>query len=283
MGQRYLTLCVFITVLLAIISCVAADLSITNTGSPNPVTAGNNLTYNLTVKNNGPSEATGITLTDILPETVSYVSVTSSQGSCSQSTSTITCNLGTLNSGASIAPLTIVVKPTTAGTINNSAFVIGNEADPNTTNNVTTLSNTVNASACLSANISASPNPVAVGQTLTYTVTVTNNAPSTATGVTFNFSLPESVGLKGIAQGPGGCNCNAAFSSSGLGGSCLCYLGTIPSGTTSGTTSFEGNPTMAGVITSSATVASNELFGNNNCGSVLPPGVPFAKVNTTVQ
>jgi uncharacterized repeat protein (TIGR01451 family) len=121
----------------------SADLSITKSDSPDPVTVGNNLTYTVTVKNNGPSGATGVTMTDSLPGTVTFVSATPSQGNCT-GTATVTCNLGSLTNGAS-ATITIVVTPTQAGGISNTARVAANEADPNTNNNSATEPTTVNA------------------------------------------------------------------------------------------------------------------------------------------
>ena len=52
-----------------------------------------------TVGNNGPAAATNVLLTDTLPTGVNFLSATTSQGSCS-GTSTLTCALGSLASGA---------------------------------------------------------------------------------------------------------------------------------------------------------------------------------------
>ena len=126
-----------------------ADLSITNSGSPNPVTSGNRLTYALTVANGGPLDATGVTVTDPLPANVHFDSVSSTKGSCSRSTSkpktkngTITCTLGNLASGGG-AGITIVVTTTTPGTLANTASVRANESDPNALNNDATATTTV--------------------------------------------------------------------------------------------------------------------------------------------
>ena len=121
----------------------SADLSITKSDSPDPVNVGSSLTYTITVKNNGPSAATGVTMTDTLPGTVTFVSATPSQGNCS-GTATVTCNLGSLSNGAS-ATVTIVVTPNQAGDISNTATVAANEADPVTSNNSATQGTTVNA------------------------------------------------------------------------------------------------------------------------------------------
>ena len=50
-----------------------ADLSITKSATPNPVVAGQNVTYTVTVANAGPSDAAGVNVTDFLPAGVSFV------------------------------------------------------------------------------------------------------------------------------------------------------------------------------------------------------------------
>jgi uncharacterized repeat protein (TIGR01451 family) len=120
----------------------ASDLSVSKTDSPDPVTVGNNLIYTINVTNTGPDTATGVILTDTLPAGVTFVSATPSQGSCSQSGGTVTCNLSDLANGAN-ATVMITVIPTTPGTITNTATVLGNEIDPNTANNTDTESTTV--------------------------------------------------------------------------------------------------------------------------------------------
>src|SRR5262249_51293666 len=81
------------------------DLALTIAEAPDPVIAGNNLTYTITVTNNGGSAASVATVSDTLPSGVSLVSVASSQGSCTA----LPCNLGTINPTAS-ATVTVVVK-----------------------------------------------------------------------------------------------------------------------------------------------------------------------------
>jgi uncharacterized repeat protein (TIGR01451 family) len=124
-----------------------ASLTITGTDSPDPVALGNALNYTVTVTNNGPSAATGVTLTDTLPAGITFGSVTSSGGSCS-GTGPVICNLGTLNNSA-IARLTIVVTPTKVGTITNTATVEADEIDFNLADNSVTEDTRVYARICL--------------------------------------------------------------------------------------------------------------------------------------
>jgi uncharacterized repeat protein (TIGR01451 family) len=127
-----------------------ADLSITKSGDPNPVLSGNRLIYTLTVTNHGPTSATGVIVTDPLPDSVHFNSVTASQGTCTRSTTTnplpkggtLTCNLGNLANGTS-ATIKSVVTATTPGTLINTARVSGNETDPNPGDNSATATTIV--------------------------------------------------------------------------------------------------------------------------------------------
>ena len=110
-----------------------ADLSIDKT-APATATSGGQLTFTLAVSNAGPDPATGVVVQDILPAGVTFVSATPTQGSCS-GTTTVTCNLGTINNGAS-ASIALVVNVTAApgATIVNTATVDSNETDPSPAN-----------------------------------------------------------------------------------------------------------------------------------------------------
>ncbi|MEO7911400.1 MAG: hypothetical protein ABIV47_17275, partial [Roseiflexaceae bacterium] len=121
----------------------SADLSISKTGAPDPATAGANLTYKLTVANAGPSTATAVKVTDTLPTGVALISVTPSQGACSFGT-TVICQLGSLTAGGAVASVTLVVKPSAAGKLANSASVSSAVSDPNGANNLASLNTNVN-------------------------------------------------------------------------------------------------------------------------------------------
>jgi uncharacterized repeat protein (TIGR01451 family) len=120
----------------------AADLSVTKSDSPDPVSRGAELTYNIVVTNNGPGSAASVQLTDTLPVNVQFVSATSAVGSCVQAGGTVVCDLGDLSNSSSVT-VTIVVKPKRAGTITNTAQVNSLSPDPNSDNNTDTEQTTI--------------------------------------------------------------------------------------------------------------------------------------------
>jgi uncharacterized repeat protein (TIGR01451 family) len=115
----------------------AADLSLTKSDSPDPVSRGGTLIYSIVVTNNGPGSAAGVQLTDALPANVQFVSAASTAGSCTQTGGTVACNLGDLSNGTSVT-VTIIVTPKKVGTLSNTAQVSSISPDPNPVNNTDT-------------------------------------------------------------------------------------------------------------------------------------------------
>ena len=118
------------------------DLSIDKSGLPDPVTLGNNITYTVTMTNNGPPDTTGVTLTDTLPGSATFVSASSTQGICNEVDGIVTCSVGDLAKEDTVT-VEIVVTTTAEGTITNTASVAGNTDDPNPSNNDATAATAV--------------------------------------------------------------------------------------------------------------------------------------------
>ena len=115
------------------------DLAVTKVGSPNPITIGQgNITWTMVVTNNGPDTATGVKISDPLPAGNTFVSVSTTQGTCTGG-AIISCNLGTIAAGGTVT-ITLVTTPTVEGTVTNTVTVVGNEAETNTANNTATAS-----------------------------------------------------------------------------------------------------------------------------------------------
>ena len=117
-----------------------SDLAITKTVDNNKPIPGSNVTFNLTATNNGLSNNTGVSVTDLLPSGYTYVSC-SPVGAYDSGTGV--WNIGNLNSGAS-ATLSIVATVKSSGDFNNTASISTTSgiSDPVFTNNtVTTVVN----------------------------------------------------------------------------------------------------------------------------------------------
>lgn len=106
------------------------DLSVTQTDTPDPVNVANPLSYSLTVDNNGPDDATGVTVVDILPAGTTFQSASATRGSCIQAAGTVTCALGDMPATSNATVNIALTAPFTTGTISNVATVSGNEVDP---------------------------------------------------------------------------------------------------------------------------------------------------------
>ncbi|MBI1764023.1 MAG: DUF11 domain-containing protein, partial [Acidobacteria bacterium] len=202
----------------------SADLAITKTDSPDPVIAGNNLTYTITITNNGPSDAQNVVVTDQLAAPLSFVSVSSTDVgfACTAppvgSVGLITCTKATLPVGASTTITLIgkVASGTISGaTITNTATVASSTSDPGPSPNTATTTTTVNTSTTLSILKSDSPDPVVAGTNLTFTVTISNNGPSDAQNVVVTDPLPVNTSFvsvigTGVFSTAGACSHNGA-------------------------------------------------------------------------
>jgi len=99
-------------------------LVVTETVTPNPVGAGNNVTFTYTISNQGDL-ITGIVFTDVISSAgAAFVSANSSPGqtSCPASGGSVTCTVGTLNGGAS-ATVSVILTPTQAGSLSDGGRV----------------------------------------------------------------------------------------------------------------------------------------------------------------
>src|SRR5262249_16187018 len=113
-----------------------------------------------------------------------------SNGSCTGGAS-VTCSIGSMSSGADVG-VTGLMTANSAGTISTTASVTSGLGDPNSANNRAMTTTTANppASADLSvSSLTDSPDPVVVGNNITYSVTVHNAGPSTATSVVLTDTI----------------------------------------------------------------------------------------------
>jgi uncharacterized repeat protein (TIGR01451 family) len=168
-----------------------ADLSITKSDSPDPVIAGNVLTYTLTVDSAGPSDALNVAVSDVVPAGTTFVSA-SAGGSYNSSTNTVTWNLATVaaSDAADVLTFTVEVDPSRTAGLTNTATVVSDTFDPETASNSASEATGVVTRADLSIVKTDSPDPVIAGNDLTYTLTVDSAGPSDALNVAVSDVLP---------------------------------------------------------------------------------------------
>lgn len=115
-----------------------ADLGLSLSTSVSSLNIDEGVTYTMTITNNGPDSAGGVTVTDTLPAeiTLDTSSLSTTQGSCT-GTSSLECNLGTLDSGGTA---TVIFNATASatGTVSNSALVSAQATDLDSSNNSST-------------------------------------------------------------------------------------------------------------------------------------------------
>ena len=158
-----------------------------NDPTPN---VGETISYTVTLVDNGPNGATNVTLQDVLPAGLTFVTDIPSQGTYDPASGIWT--VGGVANGSS-AVLTIQATVVSSNPTTNTASIAhSDQFDPNPGNNsASTVVTPQRADLAVSKTVNnANPN---VGDTITYTVTVTDNGPNNATGVTVQDLLPAGL------------------------------------------------------------------------------------------
>ncbi|MGL4107558.1 DUF7507 domain-containing protein [Clostridium sp. LP20] len=147
----------------------------------------------MVVSNLGPSDAENVVLTDNIPSTI-IEPLFSIDGGITFNPWVSPYFIGTLVNGDSS---TIIIKGTVSssalGTISNTAIVESTTIDPNPSNNISTITTQVNTSADISVLKTASPTPVIAGESIVYTVVVSNAGPSDAQNVSLTDLIPSTI------------------------------------------------------------------------------------------
>jgi uncharacterized repeat protein (TIGR01451 family) len=164
-----------------------ADLSVTQS-APATVRGGTDATYNVTVLNRGPGDATGVTLTDSPAADAGPATLTPSQGTCTGTT----CALGTLASGQQATVAVRAEAPCRSGSLANGASASADQVDPNPSDNSST------GSAGISTPCAGASGQVSNGGTVT--TDPTGAGPDATSGVVLTTSVAVPTGITGVVS-----------------------------------------------------------------------------------
>jgi uncharacterized repeat protein (TIGR01451 family) len=187
----------------------SADLAVNKTG-PATANAGTDITYTITLTNNGPSNAASVAFTDVVPANTTFVAESQTTGptfSCTKpsvgGTGTVNCTIASLAPGSATFSITVHINPGAAGaTLSNTASATTSTTDPNPLNNSSTFPTIVTGSADVSI-VKTAAAAAPTGSSLTYNINVTNNGPSDAASVTMTDTLPPNTTFVSESQPTG--------------------------------------------------------------------------------
>ncbi|MBD2038900.1 DUF11 domain-containing protein [Leptolyngbya sp. FACHB-321] len=241
----------------------APDLTITKTHPGNFSQGQTGATYTITATNAGSIATTGtVTVTDTIPTGLTPTAATGTGWSCSIAGQTITCTRNDgLAANTSYLPIavTVNVASNAPGSVTNIANVAGG-GEANTTNNAANDPTTIVPAADLSITKTDGQTSTTVGSAIAYTITVTNNGPSTVNSVTVTDTLPTAMQSPVFTPSTGSYN-----SSTGAWTGLTLASGQSITLTISGTVAASAT----GTITNTATVAppsgtTDPTSGNNS-------------------
>jgi uncharacterized repeat protein (TIGR01451 family) len=220
---------------------------------PQPTYLGEEAAFWLEVSNQyGPGHAHDVVIRYPLPDSFLFVPERS-DSVCVEADRVVTCSLGTVLH-MTMGYLFVSVRPTAVGTFTSTASITTSSPDPRPDNNTASTTTTVVPHADLAVSQTESADPARPGQPLAYTVTVTNNGPSTATGVTladaWSGTSPGGVTLLSFSTSQGTCAQDAAAS-------IACQLGALAPGA-SATIVLTLQPRGPGEVRNSASAAATE-------------------------
>jgi uncharacterized repeat protein (TIGR01451 family) len=200
------------------------DIVVEKSTAAPQVEAGGDASFLVVVRNDGPSDASGVVLRDFVPAELQPVSATPTQGTCA---TPVSCTLGAIPAGGAVQIVVVARSDAslTGRTVVNAAVALAREHDSDLSNNFDTAPVTFVAPPPLPAGVivtkTASSQTVNVGDTLTYTVTARNRGPGPAENVVVTDTPSPSLALISAVPSQGTCSAGLPVS---------CNLGTLSAG-----------------------------------------------------
>ena len=254
-----------------------ADLVTTKTDVADPVIAGGNISYTVSVQNLGPNDAGVTTVVDTLPPDVTFGSAMGTGWICTNVGQDVTCIRGAgIMNGATAPDITIAGQVTGAvnGTITNSVTASSVTGDPDPNNNTTTEDTFIDIGADLAVTKTVTPNPATGSAPAVFTLSPRNNGPFDAQNAVVTDTLPAGFTFVG-ANGGAGWACGEA------GGVVTCTRATFTVGTIDDITIDTIAPAM-GPFTNNVDITSataDAIPGNNAdmlTANIIPDGADLS-------
>jgi len=267
-----------------------ADLGVGKSG-PSTASPGDNVTYTVTVQNNGPDAATAAQFDDPVPAGMTFVSASQTTGpafTCSTpavgGTGSVTCSIATFANGAvATFSITLNIPPSTALNTSfvNSASASSSTFDP-TPENDTGVAGTFVAGPQADVGITKTgPASVSANTDITYDITLTNAGPDPATTVSWTDTLPGGLPSSPLTFVSFTQNSGPVFSCGTASTTTTCTIATLAAGTTA-TFTFVGhvpNGTASGTTyTNTASVTSDSDPNGENDSATTTAAVSSADI-----
>ncbi|MGV6852818.1 MAG: autotransporter domain-containing protein [bacterium] len=189
-----------------------ADFSLSKSASVASASLNDTFTYTLNVTNSGPLSSNSVTVTDNLPPELAFQSFTGIDWNCSLATGgVVSCNYlpTSFASGTSSSvdiQVLLVASPNGSQITNNASVNENTGIDPNTSNNnASAVVNFIAAQSDLSIIQSSSVSSVGLGQSVVFTVDVSNAGPNDANNVQIVETLPDGMSLIGTTGADWNC------------------------------------------------------------------------------
>jgi uncharacterized repeat protein (TIGR01451 family) len=235
--------------------------------NPNPP-LNSNVNITVTASNVSATNATNVRVLDKLPAGLQFVSATPSAGSYDPATGIWT--IGTLNAGASATLQLVATVKTTDPLTDTASFAGADQLDTNPANDQASAAVTAPRTADLGVTVSASAANANVGNSITYTATVTNAGEDAATNIVVNLALSPAQAITAATPSSGVFNTATGVWN-------IASLGKGASATLTVTVTV---PRVCGSITATATVTAETADPNslNNTAAASVAVAPLATV-----
>ncbi len=248
-------------------SCTTADLAVSVTASPNPVFGNSNLTYTITVTNNGP-DAPAFTISDTLPTTLTFVSCAATGGGiCNGSGLARTISFPALANGAS-ATATLVGK--VSGTVVNNSSIIdtvninnSSAVDPNRANNSASITVTALKQFPTTLTVPTATGTFGGNAILTAVLKKTSDN-SLIAGETISFFLNRAAVGSAITDATGTATLSVPLGTTTIGTYVGAVIANFAGDTSFATSSGTGNLTVTKAVLKVTANDATRLYGDAN-------------------